>query len=86
VSTATSHVDEKINPHDDDNMEDGYDDIAITVYFAFVAFTSPTTSIADLSNYWVVEYACSVSLIVFFVRVGRAMVTRVVEPIPLRGE
>jgi hypothetical protein len=39
-------------------MEDEYDDTAVSASFTYVAFTSPASSVADLSDYWVVDSAC----------------------------
>jgi hypothetical protein len=46
-------------------MEDEYDDTAVRTSFASVGFTSFASSIADLSDYWVVEFTCSVNLTAF---------------------
>jgi hypothetical protein len=47
------------------DMEDEYDDTAVSVSFTSIAFTSLASSIADMSDYWVVDSACSVNLTAF---------------------
>jgi hypothetical protein len=44
-------------------MEDEYDDTAVSVYFTSVAFTSRASSF--MSDYLVVDSACSVNMIAF---------------------
>jgi hypothetical protein len=44
------------------DMQDEYDDTKVGTSFAYVAFASATTNVADLSDYWVVDSACSVNL------------------------
>jgi hypothetical protein len=66
VSEATFHVDEDINFVDNDNMEDEFDDTAVSVFFALVAFTSFTTFHFDLCDYWVADSPCSVNLTTFW--------------------
>jgi hypothetical protein len=46
-------------------MEEEYGDTAVSVSFAYVAFASSASSLADLSDYWVVYPACSVNLTAF---------------------
>jgi hypothetical protein len=65
LSEAIFYVDDDISVADGDKMEDEYDDTAVNVPFAFVAFTWFTTSLADLSDYWVINYAYSVNLTAF---------------------
>jgi hypothetical protein len=36
-----------------------YDDTAVSVSFTYVAFTSHASSVADMSDYWVVDCASS---------------------------
>jgi hypothetical protein len=47
------------------DMQDEYDDTEVGTSFASVAFTSATANVADLSDYWVVDSACSVNLTSF---------------------
>jgi hypothetical protein len=44
------------------DMEDENDDTAVNISFASVAFASYASSVAYLSHYWVVDFACSVNL------------------------
>jgi hypothetical protein len=65
VSEAIFHVDDDISVPDGDKMVDEYDDTAVNVSFASVVFTWFTTSLADLSDYWVSNSAYSVNLTAF---------------------
>jgi hypothetical protein len=47
------------------DMQDEYDDTKVGTSFASVAFASATAPVADLSDYWVVDSACSVNLTSF---------------------
>jgi hypothetical protein len=47
------------------DRHDEFDDTKVGISFAFVAFTSSASSIADMSYYWVVDSACSVNLNAF---------------------
>jgi hypothetical protein len=47
------------------DMEDEYDDIAVSTSFAYVAFASSPSYVGDLSGYWVVYSAYSVNLTAF---------------------
>jgi hypothetical protein len=47
------------------DMQDEYDDTEVSVSLTSVAFTSPASSVANLSDYSVVDSACSVSLTAF---------------------
>jgi hypothetical protein len=47
------------------DMQDEYDDTKVGTSFASVAFASATAHVTDLSDYWVVDSACSVSLTSF---------------------
>jgi hypothetical protein len=44
------------------DMQDEYDDTSVSTSFASVAFASSASFVADLSDYWVVDYVCSVNL------------------------
>jgi hypothetical protein len=41
-------------------IKDEYDDTVVSVSFTYVAFTSHASSVADMSDYWVVDCASSV--------------------------
>jgi hypothetical protein len=47
------------------DMQDEYDGTEVGTSFASVAFASATAHVADLSDYWVVDSACSVNLTSF---------------------
>jgi hypothetical protein len=47
------------------DMHDEYDDTEVGTSFASVAFASTASTIADLSDYWVVDSACSVNITSF---------------------
>jgi hypothetical protein len=47
------------------DMQDEYDDTEVGTSFASVAFASAASTVADLSDYWVVDSACSVNLTSF---------------------
>jgi hypothetical protein len=51
-------------PHEYD-MENEYDDTAVSTSFACVAFASSASSIANFSDHWVVDSACSVNVTAF---------------------
>jgi hypothetical protein len=46
----------------EDDMEDEYNENAVNVSFNYVAFTSSASTIDDMSDYMVVDTACSVNL------------------------
>jgi hypothetical protein len=50
------------SPPEDVMEDDEYNDTAVTFSFTSVAFTSSASSVADLSDYWVVDFACFVDL------------------------
>jgi hypothetical protein len=47
------------------DIEDEYDDIAMSISFRSIAFTSIASPLTDFSNYLVVNYACSINLTIF---------------------
>jgi hypothetical protein len=49
----------------DYDMHDECDDTEVSTSFAYVAFASFASSVANLSDYWVVDSACSVNLTAF---------------------
>jgi hypothetical protein len=49
----------------DYDMQDEYDDAEVSVSLTSVAFTSPASSVANMSDFRVVDLACSVNLAAF---------------------
>jgi hypothetical protein len=47
------------------DMQDEYDDTEVGTSFASVAFASAASTVVDLSDYWVVDSACSANLTSF---------------------
>jgi hypothetical protein len=47
------------------DMQDEFDDTEVGTSFAYVAFASSASTVTDMSEYWVVDSACSVNLTAF---------------------
>jgi hypothetical protein len=48
-----------------EDCTDEYDDTEVNVPFSYVAFSSSLTPGRDLSQFWVIDYACSINLTAF---------------------
>jgi hypothetical protein len=65
VAAASAPLEDDIDCPLEYDMQDEYDDTEVSVSFTSIAFASPASSIVDMSDYWVVDSACSVNLTAF---------------------